>query len=579
MKRSLALAVILALAIAALVLGQRHRVEAEVSPAPILYFVADTERELARVPVSLTRMPDRQEIQIGDEMARRYLDSNKPEDTPENREIAAYISQVGARVAEHAHRRLPYKFHYLPQAEFVNAFSLPGGHVFIGKGLLDLMDTEDELANVLGHETEHADLGHCAERVQIEAAVHKLPLGSVVELPIDVYQAGYSKEQELEADREGARLAVAAGYSAEGAISMFRKFQKIEDEMNRYQTAGAQRRTVLTLPVELGNVVVLQTLEGYFRSHPPETERIAQIQQLIADEHWPTDQKQKTLAVAYLLITDQARTYFASDQLDKALQAAKKALLLKPNYLPALLVVGDVDFEKGDFTGAAETYGRALPLDPTQDQVTVLYSGSLAASLPAKDALARFVAIADSAPGLRERGWFVEEQAGLKLMIGDTATANSFAKELLSSNAEAAPMMLARLGWWYYRFGDLTTAANLIGQAVEQRPQVAWMGAKLGWVLIAQRKYESAQRRFNDIPRPDDAHGRAEIEMGIAVADWLQGQPDLAVSHLRWAANQRSAWLNPNWVTAIYGPQVAATVQAIHAQSERQKKAQRAGKS
>jgi hypothetical protein len=98
-------------------------------------------------------------------------------------------------------------------------------------------------------------------------------------------------------------------------------------------------------------------------------------------------------------------------------------------------------------------------------------------------------------------------------------------------------------------------------------------------VLIAQKKYESAQRRFNDIPRPDDAHERAEIDMGIAVAAWLQGQPDLAVSNLRWAENQRSAWLNPNWVTAIYGPQVAATVQAIHAQSEHQKKAQSSRKS
>src|SRR5271157_5388716 len=45
------------------------------------------------------------------------------------------------------------------------------------------------------------------------------------------------------------------------------------------------------------NVVVLQTLEGYFRSHPPNRERIAQIQQLIASEHWPTNQQQKPLTV------------------------------------------------------------------------------------------------------------------------------------------------------------------------------------------------------------------------------------------------------------------------------------------
>jgi len=305
MKRYTALAAIIALAVAALVLSEGRRVEAGVSPAPILYFVADTERELARIPVSLTRMSYHQETEIGDEMARRYLDSSRVKNTSENREVAAYISEVGARVAEHADRKLPYKFHYIPQDYFVNAFALPGGHVFIGKGLLNLMDTEDELANILGHEIEHADLGHCAERVQVEGAVRKLPLGNIAQLPIEMFEAGYSKDQELEADREGAKLAEAAGYSAEGAISMFRKFQKLKYEVHQYRARGPQQHTVLTLPIELGNVVVLPMLEGYFRSHPPESERVSQMERLIAVEHWQTNQRQKTLAVTYLLITDQ----------------------------------------------------------------------------------------------------------------------------------------------------------------------------------------------------------------------------------------------------------------------------------
>ena len=579
MKRCLALAAIIALAIAALVFAERRRVEAEVSPAPILYLVADTERELTRIPVSLTRMSEHQEIEIGDEMARRYVESNTVENTPENREIAAYIGEVGARVAEHAHRKLPYKFHYIPQPYFVNAFALPGGHIFIGKGLVNLMDTEDELANILGHEIEHADLGHCAERVQIEGAVQKVPLGSLLQLPIEMFEAGYSKDQELEADREGAKLAEAAGYSAEGAVSMFRKFQKLQDEVQQYRAQGQQRRTVLTLPIELGNVVVLQTLEGYFPSHPPETERIAQMERLIDAERWTTDQRQKTLAVAYLLMIDQARSYFAADQLGKALESAKKALAAKPDYVPAMLVVADVDFEKGDFSGAAEMYGRALRLDPMQDQVSVLYGSALSASSPAKEALARYAEVAVVIPELRERAWFAEEQAGLKLMTGDASPAHALAQQLENSEAEAGPILLGRLGWWYYRVGDITTAADLIGQAVEQRPQVAWLSTKLGWVLIAQKKYESAQQRFYRIERPDDARTRAEIEMGLAVAAWSQGQPDLAIANFRWASEQRAAWLNPQWVTALYGPQISAATQAIHAQSERQKKAQRAAKS
>jgi predicted Zn-dependent protease len=59
----------------------------------------------------------------------------------------------------------------------MNAFSLPGGHVFVGEGLLDFMNSEDQLAFILGHGLEHIDHYHCAERVQIEAHFRKLRLG------------------------------------------------------------------------------------------------------------------------------------------------------------------------------------------------------------------------------------------------------------------------------------------------------------------------------------------------------------------------------------------------------------------
>jgi beta-barrel assembly-enhancing protease len=574
MKNYILLTTIIALAVATLVLSERRHVEAEISPAPILYFVADTERELTRIPVSLTRISEQQEVEIGDEMARHYIESNQYENSTENREIAAYISEVGMRVAEHAHRKLPYKFHYIPQEYFVNAFALPGGHVFIGKGLLDLMDTEDELANILGHEIEHADLGHCVERAQVESAVQKVPLGTLVRMPIEMFEAGYSKDQELEADREGAKLGEAVGYTAAGAISMFRKFQKVEEELRQYRDQESRQRTVLTLPIELGNVVVVQTLEGYFRTHPPESERIAQMERLMAAADWPADQRQKTLAIAYLLTTEEARRRFAANQLDKALDSAKKALEMKPDYAPALFVVADVDFERADFTSAAEMYGRLLRLDPKQDQVAAFYATSLSASSPAKAALTLYASVADAVPDLREQSWFSEEQAGLKLMTGDAAAATALTLRLKGSDADAAPILLGRLGWWYYRSGDLTTAADIIGQAVEQRPQVAWMSAKLGWVLIAQRKYESAQNRFTSVESQNDAYTRAEIEMGTAVCAWNEGQGEIAISNFRRASRQRAAWLNPRWVGALYGPQVSAATQAIHAESERHKKPQ-----
>ena len=267
MTRWIALTGIVLCGLAAVFAGEHHHVDVPASPAAVLYFVADTEREITRMPMHLTRMSDEDEIRIGDSLAQEYQNQTQSdgEDVREER----YVQQIGERVAAHAHRHLPYRFHYIPNADFVNAFALPGGHVFIGKGLISLMDTEDELAAVLGHEIEHIDHYHCAERTQQEQIFRKIRLGELVALPIEVFEAGYTKDQELEADREGTRLSVEAGYSANGAIRMFETFDKLDK----------QSRGRAMSPEEELSQVAMQTLEGYFRSHPLPAERIAQLRQ------------------------------------------------------------------------------------------------------------------------------------------------------------------------------------------------------------------------------------------------------------------------------------------------------------
>jgi len=572
MRRWAAVAGITILAAVAIVVVRYRHLKAEVSPAPILYILADTERELTRVPISLTRLSDQQEIEIGDAMANLYLSENELKD-PEAKEIAAYVGRVGSELAAHAQRRLPYRFHYIPQASLVNAFALPGGHVFIGKGLLDLMNTEDELANVLGHEIEHIDLGHPAERVQVEVALKKIPLAGAVQLPIAIFEAGYSKEQELDADHEGTKLAVATGYSAEGAISMFESFQKLQDEAQQYRASGMRRRTVLDLPVEIGNVVVLQTVEGYFRSHPANSERIAHIQKLIAREHWSGDQKQKPLAIAYLLLTDEAARYRDNDNLDKALDLANKALASKPGYPRALNVVGDIDFEKADFAGAAARYAESLKGDPSQSELLMRYATSLSASLSPAQAAEQFSALASTVPPVRDNPWFEVEQTGLKLMAGDAASAKALDQRLSKSDGPDAPLLSGRLGWWHYRSGEPQAAADLLTLSVEQRPQAKWLSADLGWALQALKKYESASQMFYQSNEFNDPHRRAESSMGIAVTEWNQQFHEQSLPNYREAVAARSAWANPQWVTALYGPQVAATTRAIRTDIEQRKNA------
>ncbi len=267
MTRWLAWAGIVLCGVAAVFVGERQKVEVPASPDAVLYFVADTERELTRMPMQLTRMSDEEEIRIGDQLAQGYA---SPSQLRDNNLEQTYILQVGERVAAHAKRHLPYRFHYIDDPNFVNAFAAPGGHVFIGKGLLALMNTEDELAAVLGHEVEHIDHYHCAERTQQEQILRKIPLGELVALPIEVFEAGYTKDQELEADREGTRLAVQAGYSASGAIHMFEVFEQL-DRRDRERAASPEQ--------ELSQVA-WETLEGYFRSHPRPEDRIRQLEAL-----------------------------------------------------------------------------------------------------------------------------------------------------------------------------------------------------------------------------------------------------------------------------------------------------------
>jgi predicted Zn-dependent protease len=119
-------------------------------------------------------------------------------------------------------------------------------------------------------------------------------LGSLAQIPVELFTAGYSKQQELDADREGTILAVSAGYSPQGAIQMFQKFQKVEDALAKPRPQPKQSGAS-DLPIDIANVVIVQSIEEYFRTHPPNAERIAQIDRLIVAEHWPSNQIQKRL--------------------------------------------------------------------------------------------------------------------------------------------------------------------------------------------------------------------------------------------------------------------------------------------
>jgi predicted Zn-dependent protease len=147
-------------------------------------------------------------------------------------ELNAYVARIGQRLATHSSRsHLEYEFHVVDMKE-PNAFALPGGYIYVSRGLLALMNDEDELATVLGHEIGHVAARHSVQRqaksrpwipLQIlagiggaAASVVSPALGSAVagagQLPAALAMASYSRKQEEQADRLGQQYAAAAGW-------------------------------------------------------------------------------------------------------------------------------------------------------------------------------------------------------------------------------------------------------------------------------------------------------------------------------------------------------------------------------
>jgi beta-barrel assembly-enhancing protease len=294
MRRGVRFAVffaVLGVALGALYYGQRRNKQTAVSANAVLQIAADAQRDLTRGPMEFTRISDEEEIAIGKQLSARYAGSLQKA-TAEEEALQVYLQRVGGTVVARAHRNLPYSFHLIPDQNVINAFSLPGGPVYIGEGMTDLMLSEDELANVLAHEVEHIDHYHCVERVQLEAKLKHLNLevvGELLELPLGLWQAGYHKNEEMEADREGMFLSVQSGYSPYGALQTFERFAKLRSEYVIHAES----------PEEELSQLAIQSLEGYFRSHPQPSERIEQAQRLIAEQHWEGKKEQRSFRVEY----------------------------------------------------------------------------------------------------------------------------------------------------------------------------------------------------------------------------------------------------------------------------------------
>jgi predicted Zn-dependent protease len=141
---------------------------------------------------------------------------------PDDR-LQAYVDMVGQKLVDNTvARETPYQydFHLLADQETINAFALPGGQIFITYALLSKLDTEDQLAGVLGHEVGHVLGRHSAERIANSEFWQTLSQGASVGADAGSVVAGIGqnvllgngREDELESDDLGVRFMIKAGY-------------------------------------------------------------------------------------------------------------------------------------------------------------------------------------------------------------------------------------------------------------------------------------------------------------------------------------------------------------------------------
>ena len=154
-----------------------------------------------------------------------------------DRGLQAYVNRIGQALAARTERpQLAWEFHVIDDGA-VNAFALPGGYIFVTRGLLTHMVNEAELASVLGHEAGHVAARHSVQQIsRQQIASLGLGLGSVLSPVVAEYGqvvgAGlgllflkYSRDHENQADDLGFRYALGAGYDTREMISVFEMLQ------------------------------------------------------------------------------------------------------------------------------------------------------------------------------------------------------------------------------------------------------------------------------------------------------------------------------------------------------------------
>ena len=273
--------------------------------------------------------------------------------------LTEYVQTVGQKLAAVSDVQLPYEFTVL-NSSVPNAWALPGGKIAINRGLLTEINSEAELAAVLGHEIVHAAARHTAKQMSRSQLLQGAVLATSVAtsntnygdyavggaaLATQLITTSYGRDAELESDKYGMRYMRKAGYDPQGAVALQETFVRLSEGHDQ------------------------DWVSGLFASHPPSNERVKENRKTA--KKWPAGgtvgtesfqaAMQKTLEAkpAYDAY-DEGREALGEKNNDEALSLANKALGIFPAEANFHALRGDVRLMNEQFDMAVTNYDRAI---------------------------------------------------------------------------------------------------------------------------------------------------------------------------------------------------------------------------
>ena len=279
-------------------------------------------------------------------------------------DLTRYIQSVGQRLAAVSDRKLPYEFVVLNNST-PNAWALPGGKLAINRGLLVELQSEAELAAVLGHEIVHAAARHGAQTFErgllLQGALMAVAIATggndfsslavgAAALGGDLINHRYSRDAELEADHYGIVYMIRAGYDPRAAVDLQKTFVKLSESKEP------------------------NWLAGLFASHPPSPERVRKnietVNRLAPDtgELGHSHYQMKTAHLRQVRPAyeayDKARDALNAGDLKTARSLVATALKIEPDEGRFHCLMGDILMKRQRNRDAMSAYQAAIAKEP-----------------------------------------------------------------------------------------------------------------------------------------------------------------------------------------------------------------------